>query len=83
MSLPSLSLDLLRTDLPDRDFLERLKEFLAGTPVAVREKQRQCLCGGAEACRMLSGAMDAVLSVLHDRARGRFPASAPDRSHRK
>ena len=61
MPLPSLSPDLLRTDLPDRDFLERLKEFLAGTHVAVREKQRQCLCGGAEACRMLSDAMDAVL----------------------
>ncbi len=82
MPLPSLSRDLLRADLPDRDFLDSLKEFLAGTHVAVREKQRQCLCGGVEACRMLSDAMDAVLSVLHDRARGRFRASAPDKSHR-
>ena len=82
MALPSLSHDVLRTDLPDRDFLDRLKEFLAGTHLAVREEQRQCMCGGAEACRKISGAMDTVLSVLHDRARGRFRASAPDMSHR-
>jgi len=31
---------------------------------------------------MLSDAMDAVLSVLHERARGRFRASAPAMSHR-
>jgi len=36
VSLPSLSRDLLRTDLPDRDFLDGLKEFLAGTHLAVR-----------------------------------------------
>jgi len=82
VSLPSLSRDLLRTDLPDRDFLDGLKEFLSRTHIAVREEQRQCLCGGTEACRRISGAMDAVLSVLHDRARGRFRASAPDTSHR-
>ena len=82
MPLPSLSQDVLRADLPDRDFLDCLKEFLAGTHAAVREEQRQCLCGGAEACRKISGAMDAVLSVLHDRARARFRASAPDMSYR-
>lgn len=82
MPLPSLSHDLLRADLPDRDFLDSLKEFLAGTHVAVHEEQRQCLSGGAEACRKVSGAMDAILSILHDRARGRFRASAPDPSHR-
>ena len=82
MPLPSLSRDLLRTDLPDRDFLDGLKEFLSRTHIAVREEQRQCLYGGTEACRRISGAMDAVLSVLHDRARGRFRASAPDTSHR-
>lgn len=82
MPLPSLSPELLRADLPDRDFLDSLKEFLAGTHVAVREEQRQCLSGGAEACRKVSGAMDAILSILHDRARGRFRASAPDPSHR-
>jgi [protein-PII] uridylyltransferase len=80
--LPTLSQDVLRTDLPDRDFLDRLKEFLASTHLAVREEQRQCLCGGAEACRKISGAMDTVLSVLHDRARARFRASAPDMSYR-
>jgi [protein-PII] uridylyltransferase len=82
VSLPSLSQDLLRADLPDRDFLESLKEFLAGTHVAVREEQRQCLCGGAEASRKISGAMDAILSLLHDRARGRFGDSAPVASHK-
>ena len=39
MPLPSLSQDVLRIDLTDRDFLDRLKEFLAGTHVAVREEQ--------------------------------------------
>ena len=82
MVLPSLSEDLLRGDLPDRDFLDALKAFLAGTHAAVREEQRQALYGGAEACRKISGAMDAVLSVLHDRARARFRASAPGLSHR-
>jgi [protein-PII] uridylyltransferase len=83
VALPSLSQDLLRDDLPDRDFLDQLKEFLAGTHAAVREEQRQFLCGGVEACRKLSGAMDAVLSLLHDRARTRFRASsAPDLSYR-
>ncbi|OYV99050.1 MAG: hypothetical protein B7Z62_01955, partial [Deltaproteobacteria bacterium 37-65-8] len=82
MPLPVLSQDLLRADLPDRDFLDGLKEFLAGAHIAVREEQRQCLCGGVEACRMISGAMDAVLSILHDRALARFRASAPDMSYR-
>ncbi len=82
MPLPSLSQDLLRTDLPDRDFLESLKEFLAGTHIAVREEQRQGLYGGVEACRKISGAMDELLSVLHDRARARFRASASDTSYR-
>ena len=82
MSLPSLSRDVLQADLPDRDFLDRLKEFLARTHVAVREEQRQCLSGGAEACLKISCAMDAVLSVLYDRARARFRASAPDMSYR-
>jgi [protein-PII] uridylyltransferase len=80
--LPSLSQDLLRTGLPDRDFLDQLKGFLAETHIAVREEQQQCLCGGAEACRKISAAMDAVLSVLHDRALARFRASAPDMSYR-
>jgi len=80
--LSSPSRDLLRSDLPDRDFLDSLKEFLAGTHAAVRESQRQCLCGGAEACRKISDAMDAVLSILHERARGRFRGSAPNASHR-
>ena len=82
MSLPSLSQDVLRADLADREFLDRLKEFLSETHVAVREEQRLCLCGGAEACRKISDAMDAVLSVLYDRARARFRASAPDLSYR-
>jgi len=82
VSLPSLSRDVLQADLPDRDFLDRLKEFLARTHVAVREEQRQCLSGGAEACLKISCAMDAVLSVLYDRARARFRASAPDMSYR-
>ncbi|MHB1012602.1 MAG: [protein-PII] uridylyltransferase family protein, partial [Desulfobacteria bacterium] len=82
MPLPSLSQDVLRADLPDRDFLDGLKEFLAETHRAVREEQRQFQCSGTEACRMISAAMDAVLSVLYDRARGRFHASAPDMSHR-
>ena len=82
MPLPSLSQDLLRTDLPDRDFLESLKEFLLGTHIAVREEQRQGLYGGVEACHKISGAMDELLSVLHDRARARFRASASDTSYR-
>jgi [protein-PII] uridylyltransferase len=82
VAFPSLSPEILRADLPDRDFLDSLKEFLAGTHIAVREEQRQCLSGGTEACRKVSGAMDAILSILHDRARGRFSGSAPDASHR-
>lgn len=82
MPLPSLLQDVLRADLPDRDFLDQLKGFLAGTHLAVREEQRQSLYGGIDACRKISDAMDAVLAVLHDRARGRFLASAPGLSYR-
>jgi len=82
VTLPSLSQDVLRTDLPEREFLDRLRGFLADTQLAVSEEQRLLLCGGIEACRKLSDAMDAVLSVLHDRARGRFLASAPDMAYR-
>jgi len=82
VGFPSLQRDVLRADLPDRDFLDLLKEFLAGAHMAAREEQRQGLCGGAEACRMISGAMDAVLSVLYDRALARFRASAPVLSYR-
>jgi [protein-PII] uridylyltransferase len=80
--LPSLSPDVLRTDLPDRDFLDLLKEFLKGTHNVVREEQRQCLCGGAQACRKISCAMDTVLSALYDRALGRFRRSTPITSNR-
>jgi len=82
VSFPSLSREILRTDLPERDFLDQLKRFLADTHIAVREEQRLCLCGGAEACRKISGAMDAILSILYDRALGRFRASVSDVSHR-
>jgi [protein-PII] uridylyltransferase len=82
VALPSISNDVLRSGLTDREFLDRLKEFLSGTQIAVREEQRQSLSGGAEACRKISDAMDSVLSVLHERSRGRFLGSAPDMSYR-
>ena len=75
-------MELSRGDLPEREFLDLLKSFLSETHAAAREEQRQCLCGGIEACRGISGAMDAILSLLHDRARRRFLASAPDMSYR-
>ncbi|GAB4235794.1 MAG: [protein-PII] uridylyltransferase [Deltaproteobacteria bacterium] len=82
MPSPALPAELSRADLPEREFLDLLKSFLSDVHSAAREEQRQCLCGGIEACRKVSDAMDAILSVLHDRARVRFLASAPDLSYR-
>ena len=82
MALPSISNDVLRADLTDREFLDHLKGFLSDTQLAVREEQRQSLGGGAAACRKISDAMDSVLSVLHERSRERFLGTAPDMSYR-
>jgi [protein-PII] uridylyltransferase len=80
--LPTLSRDLSRPDLSDREFLDRTREFLQDTHLALREEQRTCLCGGLEACRKYADAVDAVVMVLHDRARARFLSSAPDLKYR-
>jgi [protein-PII] uridylyltransferase len=80
--LPSLSPELRRAELPDREFIGRMKEFLQNTHAALREEQRLCLCGGIAACRKYSDAVDAVLAALHDRARERFLSSAPDLKYR-
>ncbi len=82
MPLPSFSPELNRPNLPDREFLDRTRDFLQETHFALREEQRRCLCGGLEACRKYSHAVDVVLSALHDRARVRFLSSAPDMKYR-
>ena len=73
-----LSPEMSRPDLPDREFLERAREFLQETHRLLREEQRSCLCGGLAACRKHSNAVDAVVSALHARGRARFLASTPD-----
>ena len=82
MGVPVLRPELLRPDLSDRECVERLKEFLYDTHLALREEQRLGICGGIAACRKNSDAVDAMIQALHDRARARFLASAPDLSYR-
>ncbi|MBE0603992.1 MAG: hypothetical protein IH611_10280, partial [Deltaproteobacteria bacterium] len=82
MPTPSFSPGLSRPDLPDREFLDRAREFLQATHVALREGQRSCLCGGLAACRKYSDAVDALVSALHERARARFLSSTPDMKYR-
>jgi len=79
---PSFFHGLSRPELPDREFLDRAREFLQATHVALREEQRSCLCGGLAACRKYSDAVDAVVSALHERARARFLSSTPDMKYR-
>jgi len=80
--LPSLSPELSRADVSDREFVGRMKEFLQNTHAVLREEQRICLCGGIASCRKYSDAVDAVITALYDRARARFVAGAPDLQYR-
>jgi [protein-PII] uridylyltransferase len=82
VSLPVLQPWEFPPELPDRDFRNRLKEFLNETHLALREGQRLGALGGLAACRRQSDAVDAVLRTLHDRGRARFLTSAPDLSYR-
>ncbi|MGE5247860.1 MAG: [protein-PII] uridylyltransferase, partial [Verrucomicrobiota bacterium] len=80
--LPSLSVVQDPLALPDRELIDRLKLFLQETHLALREQQRSCLCGGGAACRKYGDAVDAIVTLLHDRARARFLSSAPDLGYR-
>jgi [protein-PII] uridylyltransferase len=77
-SLPSLSTAPDLSVLPEREFIDRLKEYLQGTHLSLREAQRDCLCGGGGACRKYADAVDAIVCLLHDRARARFLSAVPD-----
>ncbi len=79
---PVLDAESARPGLPDREFRDYLKSFLSGTLASVREGQRGALGGGARGCGAYSRAMDAVLSAIHERARKRFLASAPNVGYR-
>ncbi|HEX9205929.1 MAG TPA: [protein-PII] uridylyltransferase [Candidatus Deferrimicrobiaceae bacterium] len=76
MALPILQPAALPPDLPDKEFRNRLKEFLHDTRLALREEQRLGICGGLAACRKYSDGIDTVLRALHDRARARFLSSS-------
>jgi [protein-PII] uridylyltransferase len=80
--LPSLSAGPDPSVLTDRELLDRLKEFLQETHLALREEQQACLCGGGVACRKYADAVDAVVGMLHDRGRARFLSSVPDLKYR-
>src|SRR4030065_1703621 len=82
MSVPLSLAETLRTDLSERDLVETLKSYLAGTLAALKEEQRLGPGGGLAACRKYSDAMDSVVQALHDRARGKFLSSAPDLEYR-
>ena len=82
MSVPLFFAETLRTDLSERDLVETLKSYLAGTLAALKEEQRLGPGGGLAACRKYSDAMDNVVQALHDRARGKFLSSAPDLKYR-
>jgi [protein-PII] uridylyltransferase len=79
---PAIPPEFFRADLPDRDFIDRAREYLKETHIALREEQRLCICGGLAACRKHSDAVDAVVTALHDRSRARFLASTPDMNYR-
>ena len=82
MGLPIPQPGTLPAGLSDKEFRDRLKEFLHDTHLALREDQRLGICGGLAACRKYSDALDAVLRALHDRSRARFLASSSDLSYR-
>src|SRR4030067_7477 len=82
MSVPLSLAETLRTDLSERDLVETLKSYLAGTLAALKEEQRLGPGGGLAACRKYSDAMDNEMQALHDRARGKFLFSAPDLEYR-
>ena len=82
MGVPILQTEGLPPNLSDRECVDRLKEFLYDTHLALREEQRLGFCGGRVACRKNSDALDSVIQALHDRARARFLASAPDLSYK-
>src|SRR5512134_819568 len=82
MSLPFPALPSPPEGLSDRDFLDPVKAYLSGTLSLLREEQRDAVSDGYVACRRYSGAMDAVLRALHDRARRRYLSAAPDLNYR-
>ena len=61
MGLPILQPGTLSPGLSDKEFRDRLKEFLHVTHLTLREDQEQGFCGGLAACRKYSDALDAVL----------------------
>jgi [protein-PII] uridylyltransferase len=77
-SLPSLSAGPDLSVLPDRELVDRIKEFLQGTHLSLRKAQEEFLCGGGAACRKYADAVDEVVRLLHDRARARFLSTVPD-----
>ncbi len=78
--IPVLSAGL--ESLSDREFLESLKTYLAGTLSAVALEQREPGVEGEDSCRRYSDAMDAVVAALHDRASRRCRADSTDRGNR-
>jgi [protein-PII] uridylyltransferase len=78
LSLPLLALPPDSGELTDREFLEHLKAYLSGTLSVLREEQRDVASDGRDFCGRYSDAMDAILQLLHDRARKRFLSSVPD-----
>lgn len=82
MSLPFLTLPAAPEELSDREFLEHLKAYLSGTLSDLREELRDAVSDGCLACRRYSGAMDAILRALHDRALKRYLSAAPDLHYR-
>jgi len=82
VGIPAPISGLGRPELSGREFLDRAREFLHETHLALREEQRSFLFGGLAACRKYSDAVDAGVSALHDRSRSRFLASSPDMNYR-
>ncbi len=82
MQAPVFDAESARPDLPDREFRDYLKSFLGGTLASVRDWQRGAVAGGARGCRAYSRAMDMALAAIHERARTRFLASAPNLGYR-
>lgn len=81
-TLPSLSAGPDLSALPDRELLDRFKEYLQETHAALRRAQEAHLCSGGVACRGYADAVDGIVRLLHDRARARFLSSAPDVKYR-
>jgi len=82
VSLPPVSLASGLPELTDREFLDRTRDFLQETHIALREEQRLRLDGGIAACRKYSDVIDSLVTALYARGRARFLSSAPDMKYR-